>query len=366
MKTLRYFYNLLIILVCTLIAINLVGCDFNTADISLGNIKIKCAKVSYTEGYYLSDDGVLYSPGADSDASAYVCYEDKKRGIVAENVAKFGTMISGGYCITNDNELYVWNRNKLQIFGYLKNKHLQKVSGNVVDAIVTPDRILYTDVFGDFYVAGIFGDVCIQFNNPMLLDSNVKCFCFYKSEIMWLSASGELIQYDPSNKVKKKSEFLKALDDNRTESKFKIQAFSDGGLILLENGILHFYGNYEKLIGAENSDKFSDIVLAKDIVDFSATAELIVAIDSYNRAYAWGKCLSNGMDNTTTPEYKYCNNELIQDNVKFVDVESGASMCFVDGNGKIRSFRDNDSWVFFGNSEKSKVVGINNKPVTWK
>lgn len=80
----------------------------------ISQVQVVDAWTYLTGAYYLSADGVLYSPGADTDASAYTYYRDEYHWIVAENVASFGHMTGGGYFISRDGELVFWNQAKIR------------------------------------------------------------------------------------------------------------------------------------------------------------------------------------------------------------------------------------------------------------
>lgn len=77
----------------------------------ISQVQVVDAWTYLTGAYYLSADGVLYSPGADTDASDYAYYRDEYHWIVAENVASFGHMTGGlfhqpgrGTCLLESDE----------------------------------------------------------------------------------------------------------------------------------------------------------------------------------------------------------------------------------------------------------------------
>ena len=349
------------VFLCFIIAFCLCSCDFNTANISISDIRIKQTLVSNTGGYYLAEDGTLYSPGADSDAGEYVCYIDKKQGIVAKNVLQFDTVSGGGWCVTDKNELCLWHRDKIPFFGYTNNKHLQKIADNVENAILTKDSAVYTDTAGNLYISGN-----IDFDNPKLIASRVRWFGFIDSDIAYLDDNGKILEYDPNTDKSTVCESFKEITVDRDDTSFRVGQLPHGDLLVLKNNRLEFWGNYDKLTGKSDTNSFSKTTLAENTIDFDFSEKLIVAVDSGNRAYAWGECLMNGKDNTKTPEYEYCEKKIIRDNVKSVSVSSGTDICFVNCDGRTESFRSSDIWHFFGNSDKSEVVGINNEPVVWK
>ncbi len=363
MKRQSYCCNPLACLLAFILCLCLVGCDFNTAAVPMGNLMIERVLVTNTEAYYLAEDGTLYSPGADSDASAFVCYENKKSGIVAKNVADFGTMLSGGYCVTKTNELLVWNKNRLPFLQYSNNRKLQKVADGILKAVVTENSTVYLDVHNRLCLVGSFENPPITFSNPIVLGSNVKCFSLYQqSKILWLDDNGTLRLYDL---LTKKAECFARTACNGLNAACALQALSDGSIFLLADQTLYFWGDYDRLMGKEKRNEFSWKVLGEDILCFSATDDFFVMINKNNSAYAFGKCLINGKENTTSAEYGYLENKLVCHNVKFADASSGGDVCFVDCSGKTKSFRSFDRWGFFGNSTKDLVVGLNNQPVTW-
>ncbi len=354
------------ILICLTACVMLCSCDFNTAKVSLADIKIKQALVSSSGGYYLADDGTLYSPGADSDAGEYVCYTDKKQGIVAKNVTHFGTMSGGGWCITNNNELYVWNRDKIPFLRYTNNKHLQKVADNIKNVILTKGSAVYTDTAENLYISGSIDNRHIDFNTPELIAAKVRWFGFVDSNIMYLNDGEKILEYDPKTGKTENCKPFEEITVGKDDASFRIGQFSQGEFLILKNNRLEFWGDYDKLLGKNSTGAFSKITLAENIVDFDFSEKLVVAVDSNNKAYAWGECLVNGKNNTKTEEYECFEKKIIRENVKSVCVPSGCDICFVNCSGRTESFRDRDTWGFFGNSDKSEIVGINNKPVIWE
>ena len=83
----RRIFQLIVALFCTFF-----GPSFGEV---ISQVQVVDAWTYLTGAYYLSADGVLYSPGADTDASAYTYYRDEYHWIVAENVASFGVMAGG-------------------------------------------------------------------------------------------------------------------------------------------------------------------------------------------------------------------------------------------------------------------------------
>ena len=115
-----------VMLLCLIIPFSACEGDFRTANISLYGIELSEVQAHSSAVYYLSKDGVLYCTGADSDASSFVEYQDPSKGIVALNVKSFCELSAGGCYINRSNELYMWNRDPLPLYGYdKKEKHMK-------------------------------------------------------------------------------------------------------------------------------------------------------------------------------------------------------------------------------------------------
>lgn len=148
--------------------------DFNTADINMADKSVIKVYADGSDAYYLTSDGTLYSPGADIDAGRYVSYKNQKAGIVGENVVDFGRMIRGGYYITSNNELWLWNTDDIPALNYKANKQA-KISDDVI--FVKSDgayALIYIDKLGNLYLRGEFNQAVYTAENPKLLASNVR------------------------------------------------------------------------------------------------------------------------------------------------------------------------------------------------
>ena len=183
-----------LISLCVIICLLFSGCDFKMFDIPMNDKDLVALEVRTISGYYLASDGTLYSRGADSDASAFVCYQDAKKGIVAENVRSFGTMLCGGYLVTNDNSLYIWNRDKIPLYNYEKNKILCKIADNVKTASVSTDMLFYTDLQDNLYFAGTYEQTYLTVNisNAKLLAEDGIYYYPCLPEIVWVEKSGKI------------------------------------------------------------------------------------------------------------------------------------------------------------------------------
>jgi hypothetical protein len=56
------------------------GCGNVIQEIDLYGVKFSKVKASLNYAYFLDINGVLYSTGADTDASAYVAFKNKEKG----------------------------------------------------------------------------------------------------------------------------------------------------------------------------------------------------------------------------------------------------------------------------------------------
>ncbi len=179
-----------------ILMIGLTGClDYNTADINMAGIPLEDIYVGGSSEYYLSEDGILYSPGANVDAGRYVVYQDSKKGIVAENVRTFGLMSYGGYYITNDDELYIWNLHKLPLYNYNHRRHHKMILKDVKYVSLETDCMVYIDINNNLYLVGEFNDESYSIEQPKLLDNNVVDFSWGKGFLLWERMDGIIKSY---------------------------------------------------------------------------------------------------------------------------------------------------------------------------
>lgn len=355
-----------LISLCVIICLLFSGCDFKMVDIPMNDKDLAALEVRPISGYYLASDGTLYSRGADSDASAFVCYQDAKKGIVAENVRSFGTMLCGGYLVTNNNSLYIWNRDKIPLYNYEKNKTLCKIADNVKTASVSKDMLFYTDLQDNLYFAGTYEetDLTVNISNAKLLAENGVYYYPCLPEIVWIEKSGKISSCSLETGKSQVVEYLESLSIDPPDENIRIQTYNNS-VLFLEHGKLRFFGDYDELVGKSKSGILSETVLLENVIEFSLNDGLLIAIDSNHVAYAWGECLANGKDNTEEPVYERCEKTPIIDQVKYVYVSDKQGVCFIGCDGRTKSFANLDGWTFFGDSVENGCIGIHNDPVVW-
>lgn len=351
------------ILICATLLLN--SCDFNTADINLYGVELAKAEANGSCAYYLSESGTLYSPGADSDAGCYVLYQDKAKGIVAENVKEFGEMSGGGYYIDYNDDLYIWNRDILSLYNYNKAKRHTKILENIKSAIVDTDTILYVDINNNLYLAGKFGSEFYSLYQSKLLGSNVTAFDYGDNIVLWTQSDGTFNSYgDFSN-----YEFLDLsyLKSQLTFSNVSDICLTRHRLLILQDKKLWCYGDYQSLISGDEpvENSVPELKLLKqNIVAVSTSLNTIVALDEQGAVHLWGKCISNGLNNTTSPEFEYYEAKMVAENAKSIAAYDGY-FCYVDIHGNSHAFYHMGWTVLYGNSTDDECVGINREPATW-
>lgn len=150
--------------------------DYNTADINVAEISAeKTMSCSYF-GYYLSTDNILYSTGANSDGGFYVYYANQRKGIVAVDVRDFDLLTGGGYYITCQNDLYIWNRDKKPELGYSKNRSSQKILEGVIQADLGFNSVLYIDECGKLCIMGTFNEIVYSPDDPYVMAEDAVRF----------------------------------------------------------------------------------------------------------------------------------------------------------------------------------------------
>lgn len=351
------------ILLCVIFLLN--SCNFNTADINLYGIKLSKAEANGSSAYYLSEDGTLYSSGADSDAGCYVLYQDEAKGIVAENVKQFDKMSGGGYYIDNNNDLYIWNKNVLPSCNYNKAKQHTKILENIKSAIVDTDTILYVDITDNLYLIGKFGSELYSIDQPKLLGSNVTAFDYASNLVLWTQSDGSLNNYGDTSDYEYLD--LSYLRGQLGFSNVSNICITKHRLLILQDENLWCYGDYQSLISndAVVESSMPELKLLKqNIVSVSASINTIAALDEQGAVYIWGKCISNDLNNTTSPEFEYYEAKLAAENAKSISAYDGC-FCYVDIDGSSHAFYYT-GWVdFYGNSTDDECVGINREPATW-
>lgn len=336
------------------------GCLFNWTYVNLYGVKISKVKASVSSAYFLSCDGVLYCTGADTDASSYVIYSDKNKGIVAENVKEFGEMLCGGYYIDNNSSLYIWNRDNLPLYGYQKG-HTAMILSNVRFVDFSQYCMIYIDMQNNLYLAGEFGGERYDVSSPKLLAEDVMCADTNGEFVLWYSVDGAINSFGKSadmpwvDEINEKS-FSKPIQE--------IQIVNDY-LLLLSDGDLWFYGNLQKFIS--NNEKTKDIclkLLATEIIETHGGYSSIIALDSQGNVRLWGRIFFNSANNNDDVEYKYLNGHILASNGTSVYIADGC-ICYVDDQHNSKIYHHNGWSSSYGNSTKDNLVGINREPITW-
>ena len=359
--------------------------SFHTADLDfLYDVELSEIEVDYSEAYYLSTDGTLYCAGADSDAGSYVVYQDKKQGIVAENVASFGTMSYGGYYIDRNNNLYIYNENNISFYGYKRDRH-KLIMENVISARVSPERIMYIDTNHDLYYASSeHAYRCFGGKNPNSLERPLK-IASGVSRIIYESINSEFLVYlDLEGKIQifgvtDKEELsyvsdLIYLEDmlyfKEQFQDFEIQEISSFGkrnrLVLLKNGELWFYGDYQRFIeGSDEKKSEKELhLLCENVCAISNSYDAFGALDAENRFFVWGECWENDGESSDKTNRLYVEKRLISDQSKSICV-AGSVIGYVDIHGTSRIYHIGRYNDFYGNSADAERVGLNRDPVTW-
>lgn len=341
------------------------GCAIQTAAIDISNVKVSHVWATVSSAYYLSNDGVLYCSGADSDASSYVVYENPQSGIVAKDVMAFNEMVGGGYYIDSQNRLFIWNEKKIPFLDYHSVGKRMMVKEGIVLVKDSKDCFVYIDANNDLYFVGRLGTEQYSHNNPKFLDSNVVAVDIREQFIIWSNNNGNITTYGTSSD----SLFLTFANkvSNLGYSNIQDIVLSDNYMVLLADNELLFCGNYPAFISGESAIREIStecLVLASDIQSFSCSTNTIVAIDNNGRALLWGKCLVNGLDNTTRPQYGYF--EKLEFALKATSVSvSGNCLCYVDTDGVSHIYHAAGWPAFYGNSTSDVCVGIGRSPNTW-
>ncbi len=359
--------------------------SFHTADLDfLYDVELSEIEVDYSEAYYLSTDGTLYCAGADSDAGSYVVYQDKKQGIVAENVASFGTMSYGGYYIDRNNNLYIYNDSNIPFYGYKKDRH-KLIMENVISAQVSPERIMYIDTNHDLYYASSeHAYRCFGGKNPNSLERPLK-IASGVSRIIYESINSEFLVYlDLEGKIQifgvtDKEELTYVSDWIYLEDMlcikeqfqdFEIQEISSlnngNCLVLLKNGELWFYGDYQRFIeGSDEKKSEKELhLLCENVCAISNSYDAFGALDAENRFFVWGKCWENDGESSDKTNRLYVEKRLISDQAKNIHLDASA-IGYVDIDGASHIYRSGGYDGFYGNSTKDRYVGLNRDPVTW-
>ncbi len=346
-----------------ILMISLTGClDYNTADINMAGIPLEDIYVGGSSAYYLSEDGILYSPGANVDAGRYVVYQDSKKGIVAENVRTFGLMSYGGYYITNDDELYIWNLHKLPLYNYNHRRHHKMILKDVKGVSLETDCMVYIDINNNLYLVGEFSDESYSIEQPKLLDNNVVDFSWGKGFLLWERMDGTIKSYGD---IETSEFYIAKLKEVLDDSEIQLINIDGDMMLVLQGGKLWFYGDYEKLITGEcSTNEYDWILLKQDVINVSTASVTLACVDSQGGLYIWGKCLSNGLEDTTKVHFDYYEDYKVASDAKIVCVNYGF-FGYIDTAGNSKVFNYGGPKGFYGNSTDDECVGINREPITW-
>ena len=359
------FRQCLFIFLVFFMLITLTGCfHFNEANLDfLYDVELSEMNVDLLHAYYLSENGTLYCAGADPDGGSYVFYQDESKGIVAENVVSFSPMSAGGYYIDRDQNLYIWNKEDLPIYGYKRKNHTL-ILKNVLSASFDAQSMMYIDVNRDLYYVGDWNGEPYTLEQPMKIGANAEKIIKVSNEfIVWLDTDGKIHFFGTTT-----DENLLYIKDYFQDAKIQdITWANKDSILVLTDGKLWFYGNYQYLTEGVGDSKTSKELklLCENVCSVSSNAwNALGALDSENQFFVWGRCLINDAEHAEEPEYGYVEKRLISDCAKFIHL-SGSTISYIDVNGASHIYHS-DGWIdFYGNSTNDKYVGINRNPVTW-
>lgn len=345
------------VIICLIIS--LAGCSFNVSDINLHDVDIRKVKATVSSAYFLDRNGILYSTGADSDASSYVIYKDKNKGIVAENVVDFGEMVGGGYYIDEQNNLYLWNKNDQPLYNYQKGK-ISFVLSDVLYVDFSNKNMIYIDTNNNLYLVGEFDEKSYEITKPKLVANNVESADIYNNNLLWCSRDGELGSFGTVSFP----EFDILKQRFASEKIEKIQ-ITNNYILLLSNNNLWFFGvEFSTSNNCEDSHFHTLKLLSTEIIEANGSNNAIIALNQDGEAILWGKCISNSTENITSAEYEYLDNYILADNATSVYI-SGGCICYVDDQFDSKIYHNSGWSEFYGNSTEDEIVGINREPVTW-
>ena len=350
---------LICILLCLTILLTSCEGNFSEADISMYGINLTHVQAYSSSAYYLSKEGKLYSPGADSDASSFVVYQDSKKGIVAENVKYFDEFIGGGLYIDNNDNLYIWNKTELPAYGYNKAKTHTKILEGVRFATSNSYGIIYIDINSDLYLIGSFSGKSYSVDTPKLLAKNVVCADINDKTIIWGQSNGSIDCYGETD-----SDMMLSLNTQFKNSTISDIQLTKGYVAVVSNGELWFHGDYEQLIFGKTSENKHLLKLGDNIAKISCSFRTVMALDGDGNALLWGRCASNDKKNTQEPQFEYYNAFLLTENATDIFV-SDSCICYIDKKGCSNIYYSGGWPSFYGNSVDDKFVGIKREPSTW-
>ena len=348
-------FHVIIILFCELF-----GPSFGEV---ISQVQVVDAWTYLTGAYYLSADGVLYSPGADTDASAYTYYRDEYHWIVAENVASFGPMTGGGYFISRDGELVFWNQTKEPTLGITKTHCYVSAAQDIQEAAVGGNTFLYLNTHAELYAVGQINGGVFSMEEPLLLDREVRCFdAALCDEMFWIRKDGTIGICGGKTLTRRAALLENAVPAEQLAEAEKVMV-TKNAILLLASGNLWYVGDIGLLSGKEAAGETVQC-LGSGITHFTADAEMVAAVDEAHRGILWGKVLANGPEETEQRIYEYWWKVPVLEGVRNVSGMTD-SLCFIFEDGTTGCYRSLDGRGYCGNSSNAKVVGARNQPVTW-
>lgn len=358
MKRIILFFVILSVVVCC----SSCARTFNTANINLHNIELTEAIAHSAAAYYLSEDGTLYCPGTDSDAASFVVYQDQENGIVAENVKCFREMIGGGCYIDKNNNLYMWCRNTIPLYGYHQAKTHKCIVNNVKTVVPYAQYLLFIDLNDNLYLLGEFEGERYSVDNPKRLAADISCVSIAitsQTTILWSSLNGDIggigIEDDG---------LLAELNSHFANSTVSDIQIASDFVVVLSDDQVWFYGDYKGLISGNNAQTTQWVQLDQNITKISCSRQTIAALDVQGNMKIWGRCISNDAKNTYLPEYEYCENKVITSKARNIFI-SDFCICYIDTNGRSQIFHSDGWQSFYGNATTDTCVGIYRAPNTW-
>ena len=354
-----------LILSISFLLVSLIGCAFRTATADISNVKLSQVWATVSSAYYLSNDGILYCPGVDSDGSSFVVYKERTKGVVAKEVKAFNEIIGGGYYIDFEGRLFLWNEKKLPLLGYHNAGKQIMIAENVVMARWSQYGLVYIDTDSNLYLVGNLGAEEFPIDKPKILGRNASAVDINESFVVWSDDDGNVNTYGNTPS----SSFLDLASSVKDFGYSDIQdvVLSNNYIILLADNNLLFWGDYSSFISGEfdtNERNIRGYVLASNIRSVSSTPNTIAAIDQNGDVLLWGKCLTNGLENTRTPQYEYFEGVKIASDAISVSV-SGNCLCYVSGSGVSHIYHAGGWPEFYGNSTRDICVGIMRSPNSW-
>ena len=226
----------------------------------------------------------------------------------------------------------------------------------------------YIDSNHELYYVGEWDKETYYLDKPLKVGTGASAIISVEKEfIVWLDLEGKIQIFGSMSRND-----LTYVDDllyiKEQFQDFKIKDISSlregGRLVLLENGELWFYGDYQHLTEdpkKKESDKELRL-LCENVCSISSNSQdAFGALDSENRFFVWGRCWANNADMF---EFIYVDKKLISDQATSIYLD-GSTICYVDTNGASHIYHRRGYVDFYGNSTKDKYVGINREPVTW-